>query len=91
MRDTTYLKTLCSYALVALLASLITFQMTRPSLAQVPTGPLHVAATPCFAQQTGNAGGDVATGFAGDHVIGYAGALACSGNGAVRYIVLYQN
>ena len=91
MRDTTYLKSLCNYVLVALLASLITFQMTRPSLAQVPTGPLHVASTRCFVQQTGTAGGDVAIGFAGDRVVAYVGASDCGINGQVRYIVLYQN
>ncbi len=87
----THLKTLSSYVLVSLLASSITFQLTRPSIAQVPTGPLHIATTPCIASQTGTAGSDVPIGFAGDHVVAYVGAVDCGINSQVRYIILYQN
>jgi hypothetical protein len=92
MPDTRDLRKLSSYALVALLTSLITFQFTRPSVAQQSAGTLHVVATPCFQQPNGGTGGNVETGFAGERVIAYVGLLACpTGVGQVRYIVLYQN
>ncbi len=82
---------LIGYALVALLSAFITFQTTRPSLAQGATGPLHIAATDCITQPTMDKGGDVAAGFAGVHVIAYVGGGACAATGLVRYVVMYQN
>jgi hypothetical protein len=85
------LRATCSYVLVALLASFITFQLTRPSLAQVPMGQLHVAATDCAPQPTTFSGGDFSTGFSAGRVVSYIGTLDCGRNSLVRYVVLYQN
>jgi hypothetical protein len=66
------------------------FPLTRPSVAQVPVGALHVATTPCFRQPDGSTESDVTTGFSGGHVVAYAGVIAC-GTEEIRYIVLWQN
>jgi hypothetical protein len=91
MLDIAPVRGIIGYVLVSLITCAITFQLTRPSIAQVTVGPLHVAATGCILPPTNTSGGDVVAGFSGVHVIAYAGELACQTNGQVRYIVLYQN